>query len=129
MRLRRGVFRAGYRSFINDDDPAKPFRRRDQIFHCPHFLFAIVVPPVVEETITMFCFSNHARLPKGHGDLNDRGKLGLGRTSIGNLRVQGKLQARICNDHGQWLYWMPEPMPNSSSNQTTTVSSTVGDAV
>jgi DNA invertase Pin-like site-specific DNA recombinase len=56
-------------------------------------------------------------------------KLGLGRTSIGKLRVQGKLQARICNDHGQWLYWMPEPMPRSSSNQTTTVSSTVGDAV
>jgi DNA invertase Pin-like site-specific DNA recombinase len=56
-------------------------------------------------------------------------KLGLGRTSIGKLRVQGKLQARICNDHGQWLYWMPEPMPCSSSNQTTTVSSTVGDAV
>jgi predicted kinase len=25
-----------------------------------------VVPPIVEETITIFCFSNHARLPKGH---------------------------------------------------------------
>jgi DNA invertase Pin-like site-specific DNA recombinase len=56
-------------------------------------------------------------------------KLGLSRTSIGKLRVQGKLQARICNDHGQWLYWMPEAMPCSSSPQTTTVSSTVGDAV
>src|SRR5216117_2809087 len=51
-------------------------------------------------------------------------KLGLSRTSIGKLRVQGKLQARICNDHGQWLYWMPEPMPCNSSSQTTTVSST-----
>lgn len=56
-------------------------------------------------------------------------KLGLGRTSIGRLRVQGKLQARICNDHDQWLYWIPEPMPSRSSNQTTSVSSTVGDAV
>ena len=33
-------------------------------------------------------------------------KLGLSRTSINRLRVQGKLKARICNDHGQWLYWL-----------------------
>ena len=55
-------------------------------------------------------------------------KLGLSRTSIGRLRVQGKLQVRVCNDHGQWLYRIPEP-PCTSSHQTTTVSSTVGDAV
>ena len=56
-------------------------------------------------------------------------KMGLSRSSIGKLRVQGKLKGRICNDHGQWLYWLPEPMPNSSPNKTTSVSSTAGDAV
>ena len=56
-------------------------------------------------------------------------KLGLARTSINRLRVQGKLKARICNDHGQWLYWPTETIPIGSSNETTTVSSTAGDAV
>ena len=56
-------------------------------------------------------------------------KMGLSRSSISKLRVQGKLKGRICNDHGQWLYRLPEPMPNSSPNKTTSVSSTAGDAV
>ena len=56
-------------------------------------------------------------------------KMGLSRSSIGKLRVQGKLKGRICNDHGQWLYWLPEPMTNGSTNKTTSVSSTAGDAV
>ncbi len=56
-------------------------------------------------------------------------KLGLGRTSIGKLRLQGKLQARICNDHGQWLYWLSDPVPDSWSKETPNVSSTAGDAI
>jgi len=56
-------------------------------------------------------------------------KLGLGRTSIGKLRLQGKLQARICNDHGQWLYWPSDPVPDSWSKETPNVSSTAGDAI
>ena len=56
-------------------------------------------------------------------------KLGLGRTSIGKLRLQGKLQARICNDHGQWLYWLSDPVPDSCSKETPNVSSTAGDAI
>ena len=56
-------------------------------------------------------------------------RLGLRRTSICRLRLQGKLQGRICNDHGQWLYWLPEPAPNSLANESTCVSSTAGDAV
>jgi hypothetical protein len=56
-------------------------------------------------------------------------RLGLSRTSICKLRLQGKLQGRICNDHGQWLYWLPGPTPNASSNESTCVSSAAGDAV
>ena len=59
-------------------------------------------------------------------------RLGVSRTTIGKRRVDGRLKARICNDHGEWLYWLPEPtpaVPSSSSNETPTVSSTVGGAV
>jgi hypothetical protein len=56
-------------------------------------------------------------------------RLGLSRTSICKLRLQGKLQGRICNDHGQWLYWLPEPTANALSNESTCISSTAGDAV
>ena len=59
-------------------------------------------------------------------------RLGVSRTTIGKRRVDGRLKARICNDHGEWLYWPPEPtpaVPSSSSNETPTVSSTAGGAV
>jgi DNA invertase Pin-like site-specific DNA recombinase len=55
-------------------------------------------------------------------------RLELSRSSICKLRIKGKLQGRICNDHGQWLYWLPEPTPNDASNESTCVSSTAGDA-
>lgn len=35
-------------------------------------------------------------------------KLGVSRTSLGRLRAQGHIEARICNDKGEWLYWLPE---------------------
>lgn len=55
--------------------------------------------------------------------------LGISREAINKRRLKGKLTARICNDHGQWLYWLQEPMPYSSSNPTTSLSSTGGDAI
>jgi hypothetical protein len=56
-------------------------------------------------------------------------KLGLSRTSICKLRLHGKLQGRICNEHGQWLYWLTEPLPNNSNEPSSSVSSTAGDAL
>ena len=56
-------------------------------------------------------------------------RLGLGRTAIGRLRVKGKLQGRICNDHGQWLYWLPESKPNDPVKELICGSSTAGDAI
>jgi DNA invertase Pin-like site-specific DNA recombinase len=55
-------------------------------------------------------------------------QLGLSRTRIGRLRVQGKLEARICNDLGQWLYRPPEHA-RLANEITSSVSSTAGDAV
>ena len=51
-------------------------------------------------------------------------RLGLHRSSICRLRLKGKLQGRICNDRGQWLYWLPEP-----TEESTYVNSTAGDAI
>ena len=61
------------------------------------------------------------RIHRRHG-------LGISRDAINKRRVQGKLKARICNDHGQWLYWLPEPTP-VSNEKVTNISSTAGDAV
>jgi hypothetical protein len=47
-------------------------------------------------------------------------KMGLGRTSISKLRPQGKLQARFCNDHGQWFYWLSDPLLDSRSKEIPT---------
>jgi hypothetical protein len=33
--------------------------------------------------------------------------LGVSRTNLGRLRAQGRIEARICNDKGEWLYWLP----------------------
>ncbi len=56
-------------------------------------------------------------------------RLGLSRTSICKLRLKGKIKGRICNDHGQWLYWLLESMPDDHAKQSSCVSSTVGDAL
>jgi DNA invertase Pin-like site-specific DNA recombinase len=34
-------------------------------------------------------------------------RLGISRTTLGTWRRQGRLHARLGNDHGQWLYWPP----------------------
>jgi hypothetical protein len=49
-------------------------------------------------------------------------RLGVSRTTIGKLRTRGRLKARICNDHGEWLYWPPEeqiPPPATSPAEST----------
>jgi len=38
-------------------------------------------------------------------------KLGVKRSTIARWRTQGLIQARICNDAGEWLYWLPQNMP------------------
>jgi len=45
-------------------------------------------------------------------------KLGISRTTIGRLRSEGRLKARLCNDHGEWLYWLPEPSPSPASDSS-----------
>jgi DNA invertase Pin-like site-specific DNA recombinase len=61
-------------------------------------------------------------------------KLGISRTTIGRLRTEGRLKARICNDLGEWLYWPPEPIPSLANHSSSTsadhvVTSTAGGAV
>jgi DNA invertase Pin-like site-specific DNA recombinase len=48
-------------------------------------------------------------------------KLGISRTTLGARRVQGLVVGRICNDSGEWLYWLPEPLPSSSIEPSTTM--------
>lgn len=47
-------------------------------------------------------------------------KLGISRTTIGKLRRDGQLKARICNDHGEWLDWLPEPIPSPGHDSSST---------
>ena len=54
---------------------------------------------------------------------------GIDRGTINKRRLQGQIKARLCNDHGQWVYWLPEPVTSLSNDKITSVSSTAGDAV
>ena len=56
-------------------------------------------------------------------------RLGIDRGTINKRRLQGQIKARLCNDHGQWVYWLPEPVTSLSNDKITSVSSTAGDAV
>jgi hypothetical protein len=38
-------------------------------------------------------------------------QLGVRRTTIGRWRREGRLEARICNEMGQWLYAPPQQRP------------------
>jgi transcriptional regulator with XRE-family HTH domain len=39
-------------------------------------------------------------------------RLGVRRTTIGRWRREGRLEARICNDQGEWLYHLPQELSN-----------------
>jgi hypothetical protein len=42
-------------------------------------------------------------------------KLGISRTTVGAWRSEGRLRGRICNDMGEWLYWLPEETPSDGA--------------
>ena len=57
-------------------------------------------------------------------------KCGIGRTTLGRWRANGRINARICNDRGEWLYWPPEPRRASGTPaHDPMVDSTAGGAV
>jgi hypothetical protein len=58
-------------------------------------------------------------------------KLDVKRTTIGRWRAQGLLQARICNDQGECLYWLPDKLPSQpkSKKKTTMGRSTARGAI
>ena len=58
-------------------------------------------------------------------------KLGVGRSTLARWRVQQRIKARICNDHGEWLYWPPQELSSSGTSSThdSVGSSTAGGAV
>ena len=42
-------------------------------------------------------------------------QLGVSRTTLVRWRSEGRIRARIRNDHGEWLYWPPEPSPSPTA--------------
>lgn len=38
-------------------------------------------------------------------------KLGVERSTIGRWRTRGLIQARVCSEAGEWLYWLPTQIP------------------
>jgi len=57
-------------------------------------------------------------------------KLGVCRSTLGHWRTEGRLKARICNDHGEWLYWPPESHPASgTASNDAMIRSAAGGAV
>ena len=45
---------------------------------------------------------------------------GVQRSTIGRWRARGLVQARICNEHGEWLYWSPKEIPPRRKSRTKT---------
>ena len=57
-------------------------------------------------------------------------KFGIGRTTLGRWRADGRIKARICNDRGEWLYWPPERrLASGTPAHDPMVDSTAGGAV
>ena len=57
-------------------------------------------------------------------------KCGIGRTTLGRWRANGRIKARICNDRGEWLYWPPERrLASGTLAHGPMVDSTAGGAV
>ena len=44
-----------------------------------------------------------------------RARLGVSRTTLGDRRRQGRVQGRICNELGEWLYWPPDAIPHEAT--------------
>jgi hypothetical protein len=43
-------------------------------------------------------------------------KLGVKRGTLGRWRQTGRIKARICNDRGEWLYWLADEFAASGAN-------------
>jgi hypothetical protein len=57
-------------------------------------------------------------------------KFGIGRTTLGRWRADGRIKARICNDRGEWLYWPPDRrLASGTPAHDPMVDSTAGGAV
>lgn len=58
-------------------------------------------------------------------------KLGVTRSTLGRWRQTGRIKARICNDHGECLYWPPSQgeISDTSAGPTLNDSSTARGAV
>ena len=56
-------------------------------------------------------------------------QLGIERTTISRWRERGLIKARICNDHGEWLYWLPTEIPPYHPRTTSMHSSAARGAV
>ncbi len=56
-------------------------------------------------------------------------QLGIERTTISRWRERGLIKARICNDHGEWLYWLPTEIPPYHPRTTAMRSSAARGAV
>jgi len=54
-------------------------------------------------------------------------QLGVSRNTLRRLRVQGHVNARICNDRCEWLYWFPDSTAAPSNDPL--VTSAAGGAV
>jgi DNA invertase Pin-like site-specific DNA recombinase len=53
-------------------------------------------------------------------------KLGVERSTIARWRTRGLVQARICNELGEWLYWLPKQIPPIRKPSTRTSTDPVG---
>ena len=58
-------------------------------------------------------------------------KLGVKRTTLSRWRTTGHIKARICNELGEWLYWLPPEEEHGVTDATPTQkdNSTAGGAV
>ena len=57
-------------------------------------------------------------------------ELGIARTTLTRWRQRGRIQARICNDRGEWLYWPPASIvPRANQSSDSMVNSTARGAV
>ena len=58
-------------------------------------------------------------------------RLDVNRTTLGRWRTSGRIQARICNNLGEWLYWLPTQAEDGANSLTPTPkdNSTAGGAV
>jgi DNA invertase Pin-like site-specific DNA recombinase len=43
--------------------------------------------------------------------------LGVGRSTLRRWHIEGRLQARLCDSKGQWLYWPPAEIPQLRESQ------------